>query len=85
MPVKIIAMACSLAAAMTSSSLMEPPGWMTAAAPAFAASSTSGTDRRRQLHRRAFRPTMGGRAHDRDLGRIHAAHLTGTHAENLIR
>ena len=39
-PVKTIAMLCSLAAWMTSSSLMDPPGWMIAVTPALAASST---------------------------------------------
>ena len=58
---------------------------MTAAAPAFAASSTPSERIGRLKLRRAFQvQPMGGRAHDRDLGRIHAAHLTGTHAENLI-
>src|SRR3989338_8610354 len=49
MQVKIIAMPCSLAAAITSSSLIEPPGWMTALAPASAAASTpSRTDKNHQ-------------------------------------
>src|ERR671916_378150 len=39
MPVKTIARPCSLAAAMTSSSRTEPPGWMTAVTPWRAASS----------------------------------------------
>ena len=40
MPVKIMAMPCSLAAVMTSSSRTEPPGWMMARTPAAAAAST---------------------------------------------
>ena len=36
MPVKSIAMPCSSAAAITSSSRIEPPGWITAAMPASA-------------------------------------------------
>ena len=38
-PVKTMAMPCSSAAAMTSSSRTEPPGWMTAATPADAQAS----------------------------------------------
>ena len=37
MPVNTIAMSCSSAAAMTSASRIEPPGWMTARMPAAAA------------------------------------------------
>ncbi len=39
MPVKTMARPLSSAAAMTSSSRIEPPGWMTAVAPASAAAS----------------------------------------------
>src|SRR5918998_1206055 len=39
MPVKIIARPASSAAAITSASRIEPPGWMTAVAPASAAAS----------------------------------------------
>ena len=39
MPVNTIAMPCASAAAITSSSRIEPPGWMTAVAPASAAAS----------------------------------------------
>ena len=39
MPVKTMAMPCSSAAAMTSSSRIEPPGWITAVAPASTAES----------------------------------------------
>ena len=39
MSVKTIAILCSSAAAITSSSLIEPPGWITAVAPASAAAS----------------------------------------------
>ena len=38
-PVNTIAISCSLAAAITSLSRIEPPGWMTARIPAFAAAS----------------------------------------------
>jgi hypothetical protein len=40
MPVKTMAMPRRSAAAITSGSRTEPPGWITAVAPAFAASST---------------------------------------------
>ena len=40
MPVKTMAIPCSLAAAMTSASRIEPPGWITAVMPCSAATST---------------------------------------------
>ena len=76
-------MPCSSAAAMTSSSRIEPPGWMTATAPASASTSrpsrngkkASGGDDRTRATDRRWCLDAG------DLGRIDAAHLAGADAQ----
>jgi hypothetical protein len=61
MPVNTIAMPCSLAAAMTSSSRMEPPGWMTQRMPTFRGVVDAVAEREEGVggHHRALRPQPG--------------------------
>jgi hypothetical protein len=83
-PVNTIVSPCSLAAAITSSSRIEPPGWMTALAPAAARTSipsrngkkaSEATHRAGQVEAGALRLAGG------NSGRVDAAHLAGTNAQ----
>ena len=73
------------AAAITSSSRTDPPGWMNAVAPCFAASSTpsgNGKNASDADHRAGQRQH---RLHGADLDRIHPAHLPRADAHRLAR
>ncbi len=82
MPVKTIAMPSLSAAAITSWSLTEPPGWMTAVAPASAPPQG-----RRETGRKRPRPQRYPRAEEPPSWRrtrgINAAHLAGADAQRL--
>jgi len=65
MPVNTIAKPCSSAAAITSSSRILPPGWITHVAPADAAASM---------------PSAKGKKASEATSRVNAAHLTRTNA-----
>ena len=93
MPVKTMATPASSAAAMTSWSRIEPPGWMTAVAPAAIIDSRPSAKGRKAsdataepLRQRLGKPSalaassalMRG-----DAGRIDAAHLAGADADRL--
>ena len=91
MPVKTMAMPCSSAAAMTSSSRIEPPGWMTAVAPASTADEQAvgegeegvGRDDR-ALGQRLGKARCLGRVErlaGGDARGIDAAHLAGADAD----
>ena len=65
----------------TSSSRIEPPGWMTASAPALAASSTPSRNGK-NASEATTEPASGARAlRDRDPHRIDARHLAGADPE----
>ena len=61
MPVKTIASPASFAAAMTSSSRIDPPGWITAVAPASAAASSPSANGKKASDATA-EPTVRGSA-----------------------
>ena len=82
-PVKTIASLCSSAAAITSSSFTEPPGWMTAVAPALRDLVDAVAEREEGVggdHRARGRELrlQGGEARGVD-----AAHLARAHADRL--
>ena len=81
-----MAMPSLLAAAITSWSRTEPPGWITAVAPAFPASSTP-SGKGKNASDATTLPTSGslvGRGLDhRDFHRVDAAHLPGADADRL--
>ena len=91
MPVKTMARPFSSAAAMTSSSRIEPPGWMTAVAPASAAASSAVGEREESIRRddralgerRALADRRGrvSRFERGDARRIDAAHLARADAD----
>ncbi len=93
MPVKTIVTLWASAASITSWSRMEPPGWMTAVAPAAIAArrpSAKGIEGFRS-NRRTLRQWLD-KAHGlgsifrllrSDAGRVHAAHLTGADTGRL--
>jgi hypothetical protein len=92
MPVKTMASPASSAAAMTSSSRMEPPGWITAVAPAFGrcqkpvGEGEEGVGGATASPWSGFpagpapRPCVLGLA-GRDAGAVDAAHLAGADAD----
>ncbi len=91
MPVKTMARPRSSAAAMTSSSRIEPPGWMTAVAPASAAAIRPSAKGKKAseattepLASDSGRPSPLGRflrLAGGDHGGIDAAHLAGADAD----
>jgi hypothetical protein len=85
MPVKTIAMPCSSAAAITSSSRIEPPGWMTALMPAAAALSMPSRNGKKASEAITARARQARvlRLDHRDARRVDAAHLAGTDADGL--
>jgi hypothetical protein len=87
MPVKIMAMSCSLAAAMTSSSLTEPPGWTAAVAPCVGRLVDPVPEGEERIggHHGAFRgePGVAG-LDDGQLGGVDPAHLACAHAHELV-
>ena len=87
MPVNTIAMPCSSAAAITSSSRIEPPGWITAVMPAGRGLIDAVAEREERVpgHHRAphFQICMLGL----DAGNaraVDAAHLAGTDADGHV-
>ena len=91
MPVNTMAMPCSSAALITSSSRIEPPGWITAVAPAsIAASSPSANGKK--ASEATTEPLVSGSASPAalrgvlglargDAGGVDAAHLAGADAD----
>ena len=78
-----MAMPSLSAAAITSWSLTEPPGWMTAVAPAAAtASRPSGKGKKASEAATQSLERQNG-FHGAELGGVHAAHLAGADAERL--
>ena len=69
MPVNSIARPASSAAAMTSSSRIEPPGWITAVAPASAAASRPSANGKKASDATA-EPTVRGSGQPYSLGRF---------------
>ena len=84
-PVKTMARPCSSAAATTSSSFTDPPGWMIAVAPARAISSIPS----RKGKKASDAATVPCKRQDRLQGReargVDAAHLARAHADRLHR
>ena len=82
-PVKTMAMPCSLAAAMTSSSRIEPPGWMTSVAPAATAPSRPSGNGKKASRR--VRPAHGpaGGLLGGDAPGVPAVLLAGADAHGL--
>ena len=91
MPVNTMAMPCSSAALITSSSRIEPPGWITAVAPASIATSNAVGEREERVggHHRALGQRLGElqllrgvlRLARGDARRIDPAHLAGADAD----
>ena len=91
MPVKTMARPRSSAAAITSSSRIEPPGWMTAVAPASAAASRPSA-KGKKASEATTEPLVSGSAAPAafaascdfpggDAGAVDAAHLAGADAD----
>ena len=90
MPVNSIASPASSAAAITSSSRIDPPGWMTAVAPASAAASRPSANGKKASEAtaeptvRGSRPAVGlgrfARLGGGDAGAVAAVHLAGADA-----
>ena len=83
MPVKTMAMPRWSAAAITSGSLTEPPGWMTAVAPA-ATTVSSPSGKGKKASEATTQPGSGKVAFIApNLGRVDAAHLACAYANGL--
>ena len=87
-PVKTIARPCSSAAAITSSSCTDPPGWTTAVAPAAATASRPSRNGKNASDAATdpLQHVRAGRAglHPRHVHRIDAAHLTRADRQRAV-
>ena len=86
MPVNTIAMPRSSAAAITSSSRMLPPGWITATAPLSATTSRPSRNGKNASEATTEPGERQARVRGLDRGdarRVDAAHLPGADAERL--
>src|SRR3989304_642189 len=75
MPVKTIAIPCCSAAAMTSGSRSEPPGWMQAVAPASATTSRPSLNGKKASDAQTV--PLGGRGEDDGVGLDMLGHAPG--------
>ena len=80
-PVKTIARWCRSATSMAISSRIEPPGWMIAVTPAWAADLDAVREREVRIRRHDRGPRPVARAPQRDLDRDLAAGLAGADAD----
>ena len=88
MPVNSIAMPCSSAAAITSASRIEPPGWITAVMPWLGGHVDAVAEREegvRGHHRAAHLELRRPRLDGGDAAGIDAAHLAGADADRRAR
>ena len=79
-PVNTIAMPCSSAAAMTSSSRLLPPGWTTAVTPAAASTSRPSRNGKKASEPATEPASRRARLRDREPAGVDAAHLAGADA-----
>ena len=82
-PVNTMAMPCSSAAAMTSSSRTEPPGWITAGDPGRGSGVEAVAEREERVARTGPAGGTARRSFGGDAGRVESVLLAGADAERL--